>query len=372
MITNKITIKALEKVLLLFLLVQIAFTFIQNPLSKIFIITNLIYTLIGFAIIFILNYAYLKTKNSLILPIRYLILFLVVIFNILQTNSNLFLVLFIVLATDIILEQKRAKKIGIYLSSILVLYIAILAIYNFGLIYTMRDTNINIAILYLLLFVISVYNNHYLDKIHNINNKISNREEIKNNEKKFIKTINRDIRFNLDKIENMIKDDSLLYCVYKNKEYIFNITTQRLAQKGLLDMKIDTISLNQEFRDTILAFRRYDKKLNIDFKTNIANELYILIDTNLLDNIINMILVFVKENNLNNIHINLQSIPDFVQIQISFDDKITTYLKDENLSQIQNKISWIQLFAVYATNLGGSYNIKLNGIDLNFVKSLKQ
>ena len=137
-------------------------------------------------------------------------------------------------------------------------------------------------------------------------------------------------------------------------------------------MKIDTISLNQEFRDTILAFRRYDKKLNIDFKTNISNELYILIDPNLLDNIINMILVFVKENNLNNIHINLQSIPDFVQIQISFDDKITTYLKDENLSQIQNKISWIQLFAVYATNLGGSYNIKLNGIDLNFVKSLKQ
>lgn len=371
MIKERAIIKTLEKILLIFLIMQILFTFIQTPLSKTFIVKNLLYTLMGFALIFIFNYIYLETHNKFIQSFRYLILFIVIILNIFSTQSTLFFILFLILAIDIILEQKDAKKIGIYLSSILIFYILIIEIYNPKLIYLMKDMNISIAISYFLIFMVAEYNSNYLSEIQKINNKILEQEEIKNNEKKFLVNIGQIVNENTNTIKDN-SDSSSIYTIQKFKEYILNIISTREEQKGILDININTISLNQIFQDVISKFREYHKDLNIDYQTNIADNLFILMDAKLFNNILNILLIFSEEENVQNIHINLISIPDFIQIQISFDKKTNEYLKNKNISQIQNEISWIQMLSVYSTELGGYYNIKPNGIDLNFVKSLIQ
>ncbi|MCL4392916.1 hypothetical protein M1145_02150 [Patescibacteria group bacterium] len=372
MINRKTIVRTFEKTLLVFLIIQIGFTFIHNSLSTIFIIQNLIYTLMGFAIIFILNYIYLKNHSKIIQSTRYFILLLVIILNILQVESNIFIILFIILAIDIILEQKEAKKVGTYLSSILIIYITSIYIYNPQLIYIMRYTSIITAITYFLIFIVSEYNNYYLSQIKKINIQISEQEELKKNERKFLKTTENIISNNVQMIQKISHSNNLLYDIHKNRIYILNMISMRLAQKGILNINLDIISLNEIINIIISEFKKYKRKLNIDFNIDETIKSYILMDRILFENIINVILIFAEENHIQTVHISLTSIPDFMQIQISFDNNISTYFKENNISEIQNKISWMQLLAIYATSLGGNYNMQPNGINLNFVKSLIQ
>ena len=372
MINRKTIIRTFEKTLLVFLIIQIGFTFIHNSLSKIFIIQSLIYTLIGFAIIFILNYIYLKNHSKIIQSTRYFILLLVTILNIVQSESSLFLILFVILAIDIILEQKESKKVGIYLSLILIIYITSIYTYNYQLIYIMRYPSIITAIIYLIIFIISEYNNYYLTEIKKINIKISEQEELKKNERKFLKNTENIINSNIQKIQKISHSNNLLYSVYKNQTYILNMISMRLAQKGILNINLNIISVNEIISVATSEFKKYKRKLNIDFKIDKTIKSYILMDKILFENIIKVILIFAEENNIQNIHINLTSIHDFIQIQILFDNNVSTYFKENNISEIQNKISWMQLLAIYATSLGGNYNMQSDGINLNFVKSLLQ
>ena len=189
--------------------------------------------------------------------------------------------------------------------------------------------------------------------------------------KKFNDTENI-ISNNVQMIQKISHSNNLLYDIHKNRIYILNMISMRLAQKGILNINLDIISLNEIINIIISEFKKYKRKLNIDFNIDETIKSYILMDRILFENIINVILIFAEENHIQTVHISLTSIPDFMQIQISFDNNISTYFKENNISEIQNKISWMQLLAIYATSLGGNYNMQPNGINLNFVKSLIQ
>ena len=154
------------------------------------------------------------------------------------------------------------------------------------------------------------------------------------------------------------------YFSYKTLTLLKNTFIQRQYELKDIRFQLSMTDIAEEIKEgqKLLQIENFP----IEYEINTSE--IVLTDKENLRWVLMGLIIFVKDNNIEKIKINISQVAQFIKVKFIFPNKIVSYLQKDTISDTHKNSLWIDTVHIYQKLTGGEFNLEENELSISFLK----
>ncbi len=220
-----------------------------------------------------------------------------------------------------------------------------------------------VTILYMLTFIRQQFEAKWR-KINKFNEMVKGEKKREKLHKMTIRYDNISISGIINEIIKISNNKDITYSSYKTLTLLKNTFIQRQYELKNVRFQLSMTDIAEEIKEgqKLLQIENFP----IEYEIN-TNEIA-LTDKENIKWVLMGLIIFVKENNIEKIKINISQVAQFIKVKFTFPNKIVSYLQKGTISDTHKNSLWIDTVHIYQKLTGGEFSLEENELSISFLK----
>ncbi len=200
--------------------------------------------------------------------------------------------------------------------------------------------------------------------VNKFNEMVKGEKKMEQLHKITIRYDNISISSTINEIIKRSNNKDITYFSYKTLTLLKNTFIQRQYELKGVRFQLSMTDISEEIKEgqKLLQIENFP----IEYEIN-TREIVLTDKENLRWALMGLI-IFVKENNIEKIKVNISQVAQFIKVKFIFPNKIVSYLQNDTISDTHKHSLWIDTVHTYQKLTGGEFSLEENELSISFLK----